>query len=418
VQVTCTINFCGLITIPNYGSMMLRIGVYLKLPQTTIAMVNGNNVTYNLTTWHGMADLSALTSEEVRAQFLEPCLQDGPIALRSVNFNLGDANINTMAIMESIHAKILKLGFRQICKSIFAQLCPSYSNQPHAALEHIRQMLTGPDGQSVTATVIKYYQCMLNAARPFATQKHYAISVCNCFIQGLDWTLLPPFCSKYANHSIVHDLDGAYQRHMLLVILSVAQKAKDNQNQIQDIAHGMLASQGFIMSPVGDAGAYASQDAKMMTYYKDGEHHEHSKLSCWGCGGNHSWMKRGKVVCSRDTDPQAIKVAGQRYAEFKDAQAKRGNKPKGKGKRTIHYKDMDEKSKKKMHKTILAMTVEESMKATMVVTAACTGLGPTVFMLSTLSIPVFIINTPQCRILPVPIQAALPHITLQLGSAL
>ncbi len=71
---------------------------------------------------HSVADLAILTSEEVRAQILEPCLQDGLIALRPANFNLGNANIYTTAIMESIHAKILKLGFKQICTSIFAQL--------------------------------------------------------------------------------------------------------------------------------------------------------------------------------------------------------------------------------------------------------------------------------------------------------
>jgi hypothetical protein len=69
-------------------------------------MVNGNNVTYNLTTWHGVANLTALTSKEVHVQILEPCLQDGLIALLPADFNLGDANINTTAIMESIHVKI------------------------------------------------------------------------------------------------------------------------------------------------------------------------------------------------------------------------------------------------------------------------------------------------------------------------
>ncbi len=64
-------------------------------------------------------------------------------------------------------------------------------------------MPTGPDGQFVTAMVINHYWRMLNAARPF-----YAISVCNHFIQGLGRTLLPAFCSKYTNHSIIHDLDG------------------------------------------------------------------------------------------------------------------------------------------------------------------------------------------------------------------
>jgi hypothetical protein len=195
-------------------------------------MVNRNNVAYNLTTWHGMADLSTLTAEEVRKQILEPCLQDRPIALCPANFKLGDTNIHTTAIMDTIHAKILKLGFKQICASIFTQFCLGCSHQPHAALEHILQTLIGPDGQPVSATVNKYYQQMMNATWPFTTQQRYAISVCDRFIQGLDKTLLPSFQQNYANHSALHDLDGAYQCRMFPVILSAAQEAEDTRNQI------------------------------------------------------------------------------------------------------------------------------------------------------------------------------------------
>jgi len=71
---------------------------------------------------------------------------------------------------KTIHAQILCLGFKQICTTIITQLCPGYSDQPHAILEHIFQTSTGPDGQPVTSTVIEYYQCMLNATHPFAMQ--------------------------------------------------------------------------------------------------------------------------------------------------------------------------------------------------------------------------------------------------------
>ncbi len=61
VRVTCLVNVLGLISIPNYGPTMFRVGFYIKLPQTTVAMTNGNNATTNLTTWHGVGDLSTLT---------------------------------------------------------------------------------------------------------------------------------------------------------------------------------------------------------------------------------------------------------------------------------------------------------------------------------------------------------------------
>jgi hypothetical protein len=147
VRVMCTISFQALITIPNPGPTTLRVGFYNKLLQTTVAMVDGNNVAYNLTTWHGTAGLAQLTCNQVCATVLNPSLQDGPILLSPADFNLDDVNINAVTIRKNIHAKILHLDFRQITASIFVQLCPGYSNQPHAVLEHICQMSTGADGQ-------------------------------------------------------------------------------------------------------------------------------------------------------------------------------------------------------------------------------------------------------------------------------
>jgi hypothetical protein len=81
----------------------------------------------------------------------------------------------------------------------------------------------GADGQPVTASIIEYYQRMMNAAHPFAMQQQYAISVCNCFIQGLDCTLMPQFWKNYPQHSSTHDLSGAYQHQMLPIILAAVQ---------------------------------------------------------------------------------------------------------------------------------------------------------------------------------------------------
>ncbi len=297
VGITCTINFTGLVTMPNYGPTMLCVGFYLKLPQMTIAMANEHNVAYNLTTWHSAANLATHTSEEVCTHILEPTLQDGPIALCPANFNLGNANINTTAIHKAIHTKILKLGFKQIWALIFTQLCPGYSNQPHAVLEHIRQTSTAPDGQQVTAMVIKYYQRMMNAVRPFATQQSYAISLCDCFIQGLNRTLPPSFCCLHPNHLTTHDLDGSYQCRTLPIILAVVTVAEDKRNQIQDIAMTMLVSQGFFICTSGKAGTYASQAEKTLGYYKNSSTGKCPPHHCWGCGGDHTWMVKGKAVC-------------------------------------------------------------------------------------------------------------------------
>jgi hypothetical protein len=136
MQVLCTINFADLVTVPNPRVTVLHVGFYINLPQTTGAMVNGVGNAYNLMTWHGADDLSTLSAKEVRTLILDPSLQDGPIALRELDYNLTEANVNSKGVRETVHAKILQLGFKQICSSIFQQLCPGYSDQPHAALKH------------------------------------------------------------------------------------------------------------------------------------------------------------------------------------------------------------------------------------------------------------------------------------------
>jgi hypothetical protein len=270
VRVMCTINFHALMTIANPGLTMLCIGFYIKLLQTTVAVTNAGGLPYNLLMWHGAANLALLTGNQVRATELKPSLQDGPILLSPADFNLGNANINAVTVCKNIHAKILHLGFKLIAASIFIQLCPGYSNQPHAVLEHIRQMSTGADGQPVTASVIEYYQRIMNAVRPFATQWQYAIIMCNCFMQGLDCTLMPQFWKKCPQHSSTHDLSRAYQCCMLPIILATVQADEDECQQIQDIACKIVTSQGFFMQGMPDAKVYPSQAETTIAQYKEG----------------------------------------------------------------------------------------------------------------------------------------------------
>jgi hypothetical protein len=342
---------------------------------------------------------------------LEPCLQDGPILLRPADFNLGEVNIDSTTIRETIAGKILSLGFRQICSSIFMQLCPGYSDQPHAVLEHIRQTTMGSDGQPVTASVVEYYQRMLNAARPFYPDQTYAISVCDRFIQGLAPTLIPAFRRYYPMHSAIHNLSGAYQRQQMPIILAAAQSAEDECKHIQDVARGMLQSQGFF---IDSAGALASQAENTLK-----QHAPRAKKSCWGCGGDHSWMTDGKVTCPRASDPAVVESAKKKYEDFK---RNRGTAPTSGGRRRGKRGNQDSGDAPKKKPVLAADASSISSNTTSSVTTVSTNAsgqvgGPQVFMLS-LPVPVFSMTPPSRRVLPVAIQAAFPHITLQLGTVL
>jgi hypothetical protein len=136
---------------------------------------------------------------------------------------------------------------------------------------------------------------------------------------------------------------------MLPTILAAAQAVEDDQNQIQDIAHSMLVSQGFFAKAPGNTGTYASQAKHTLGYYKDGAINVSLPRSCWGCGGNHSWMQKGKVACPRGSKPQVVKVAAEKYAAWKVELKRSGGKSKSqkKGKMTIEYKDLDKNPRRR-----------------------------------------------------------------------
>ena len=54
----------------------------MDLPQTSKPMTNDAGAAYNLTTFHGTADLRTLTEEEVRAEILDYTFQDGLVELQ------------------------------------------------------------------------------------------------------------------------------------------------------------------------------------------------------------------------------------------------------------------------------------------------------------------------------------------------
>ncbi len=108
---------------------------------------------------------------EIQAQLLEVTFQDGPVDLQPARFNLSSsARIDSTELRSEIEAKILQLSFSTVCNALFLELCPGYSSQPHAAIDHIRQMHTDRDGNQVASMVQAYFQQLMGAARPFSSQ--------------------------------------------------------------------------------------------------------------------------------------------------------------------------------------------------------------------------------------------------------
>jgi hypothetical protein len=99
-------------------------------------MVNGNGGGYSLVMYQGVNNLCTLTMEQVQNTIPDQTLQDGPHDLQLANFNLTMARTDGTALQSEIEGKILRLAFATVCNTLFLKLCPGYSNQPYAVLDH------------------------------------------------------------------------------------------------------------------------------------------------------------------------------------------------------------------------------------------------------------------------------------------
>jgi hypothetical protein len=185
---------------------------YIELPQTTKALNTGTNQAYNLTTWQGHANLKVLSFEIVKTDILDITLRDGPVDLQPAAFGLTSARTEGTVLGSSINSKIMKLAYPTVCKRLFTELCPNYSDQPHAALDLIKQVSTDSNGNSVSETIYAYHTRLMNVDRPFTSERHYPISLCAKFMEGMDPRLVPGFQRNFPKHSTIVMLNADIQR--------------------------------------------------------------------------------------------------------------------------------------------------------------------------------------------------------------
>jgi hypothetical protein len=156
---------------------------------------------------------------------------------------------------------------------MFLELCPGYSMQPNATIEHIRQVHFDCDGYQVISTVQAFFQQLMSTACPFSSHHDFPVSVCAQFQDGLNSCLQRGYRRYFPQHSIVQLLNAAHQQKTLQAMLQAAQQAKDNLHSVQHIVREVLGmSQAFHAGVVlggtpPTAGVYPSQAKKMLTRY-------------------------------------------------------------------------------------------------------------------------------------------------------
>ena len=164
-------------------------------------MMNGNNKPYRLTTWLGDTDLRAIAAANFACGVLAHTLQDRPINLLRTDFNLTSAKTDLSNIKAEISSKIIHLASCSVLDTLFNQLCPGYSKEPHAALNHVWQTYNNQNGNTVFSSISNYCTQILATSCLFIDMQVLLVSVCQASIDNLDDCLMPGFCTHFSNYS-------------------------------------------------------------------------------------------------------------------------------------------------------------------------------------------------------------------------
>ncbi len=130
-------------------NVVLRGEYYVQLPQSSRDLINGAGGGYKLMSWLGPADLCTLSTVDVHCKILDITHQDGPFDLLAPSFNLTSCCTDSTAVYGELKSLVVRLTSNTIHQTMFMELVPGYSIEPHNVLKHIWQSYVDADGKTV-----------------------------------------------------------------------------------------------------------------------------------------------------------------------------------------------------------------------------------------------------------------------------
>ena len=117
------------------------------MPQTALAVTAGNNQAYNLTTWHGTANIKGMPRNEVQRDIIDITLQEGPVDLQPAAFGLTSDCTDGIVLRTAVNKKIIKLAYLTVCKTLFTEFVPL------TAISHMRRLISSSKSLSTKMVI-------------------------------------------------------------------------------------------------------------------------------------------------------------------------------------------------------------------------------------------------------------------------
>ncbi|KAL3802962.1 hypothetical protein HJC23_011585, partial [Cyclotella cryptica] len=375
---------------------------------------------------------------EFRDQVLVPSGVGGPCGLLPPALGSTECTIDEINKWQQLQFKIASAAQDSIYHKLREHLAPGFSATAFATCEKITMAFQDEDGNSVSLTVLEYYNALLQGAVTFLEDESFQYNLANHFVNHLERNVRDMFEETCTDHLSFSDLSRDAQLQQLQKYLLIATRCEKKLSQTKDFVKKTIGDTHSFMSKVmsamgmnvpedaSDGPTFLSAAEKTLQRYKDGKRNGHRELSpptdeCWGCKGPHRYRDKHtkEIICPNKDARGVAERAARMHKEYLEAirSRRKGWVPKDK----IKFSQLSPSQKEAGRQYFLRQAQELSPKTpTSASTVSSLSSAPTHSHGRAYVVLPILHSTDkrhECKpILPVQIDRQLPHITLVLGT--
>ena len=321
------------------------VNSFVELPMGDKVIHDGTGAPRTSHTFLGANDMRTYDAAVFKSEVLEVTGQTKPGDLSAPGFAMTDARLDCSKRQDKMREYLIGLESDFLKGIVFDALCPNLEHRPESALNMVKQIYVGADGNRARISMSLY---MTNLAIAASCLGHgdYTIDVVDHGLQNMDPDVKEMLLLHWDGHRESRTCDAFTQTKALLQLSKDAQQAEASVLNTKSLIDGR--NKQIFASIPGFAAAAAALPATGGTELSVGVNASQAentlrahanilpfdwKSGCWICGKQDHMAKdkTGAFTCPQANAPNAQENFDKNMKKFKErkrnASKKRGKEP-------------------------------------------------------------------------------------------
>jgi hypothetical protein len=224
VHVRCTIDYRDLHH--TNSPCAVKLDYFNPLPIGNIAFLNTAGNLVNRYTCTIQDDPLSLSVDNFRDQVRLPSGVGGPCGLLPPHLGATECAIDETSKWQQLQFKIASAAQESIYHKLCKHLAPGFSATAFTTCEKITMAFQDEDGNSVSLSVLEYYNALLEGAVTFLEDESFQYNLGNHFVNHLERNVRDMFEETCTDHLSFSDLSHDAQLHQLQKYLLIATRCE------------------------------------------------------------------------------------------------------------------------------------------------------------------------------------------------